>query len=325
MNKTAWKRKGIAALLFAALGLSLLANTAGAAAKTTQVNVQTKAVQLVFDGKTLSLPTGQHVFSINGTNYVPVRFISYALQKNVGWNDKTKTVTVSDPTKPEAVMLNEFLMNLAGEAGKPSSKGGLKLLVTPVQAKFVFDGSSKSLPKGQSAYNVNGSIYVPIRFMSESIGTDIGWDGKSGRITAVSPAYKKEQEAAGAENGEGDGKEETSTGGTATGGGSSGSAKPTLESITASTEARLHTLESSCQNTLMNIALSAFGQSAEEKAKIRTQGQKALDQCKAQFETIVTNAENQLTTNGYSTAIIAEYRKYFQEQLDAGKAIFDSL
>lgn len=317
------RRKVWAAVLSVTLGLFALQASAGAATKPTTVKVESRAADLVFDGQKLAIPNNQYIFMVNGTNYVPVRFTGYALQKNVQWDPVTKTVTVKDPTELEAKTLKEYLMNAVIQDNVSSAKGGTKLTITPVQAKFVFDGKVVTLPKGQSVYNLNGSIYIPVRFMSESVGTEIKWDGKSGKISAESPAYKKQQEENANPNNPNpnnpDGQQPgTNPGGTP--GGTTPGAKPTYESITSSTEQQLRSLESTCTTNLMNIVTSSA--SGTQK---KTDLDNTLSQCKSQFNSIVNGAEQQLTSNGYSTAIIAEYRSYFEQQLKAGEDLLKAL
>jgi len=60
-----------------------------------------KTIQVVFmdlkinvNGKQISLDTEPFVY--NGRTFVPVRFISEALNKEVIWNDDTKTIDIND-------------------------------------------------------------------------------------------------------------------------------------------------------------------------------------------------------------------------------------
>lgn len=326
MKQLHWTIKRLPVLFFVLLGLHLTALSAFAA--TPQVKVESRAADIVFDGKRLAIPQGQYIFMINGTNYVPIRFISYALQKNVGWDPKTKTVTVQEPNKQEQAMLKEYLINAVAKDGQLSAEGGKKLSVAPVQAKFVFEGKTVQLPKGLSGYMLNNSIYVPIRFMSESVGTEIKWDGKTGKITAETPAYKKQQDQAQTDTGT-----ETGTDGGGAIGGSpggpgpgSGSDNTSYASITANAEKQLNALKDGCYGSLMDLGMKYLASSDEqEKKQLLAQGDAKLTECTNSFNQIIAKTEQQLTANGHSTAILADYRKAFEDEIKAGRELMKGM
>lgn len=312
------------------------------AAPSTTLKVKTSSFNVVFDGKKLVLPEGQYVFAVNGTSYVPLRFMSYGLQKNVQWDAKTQKVTVSTPTKQEAVSLKDYLTNMVAYNNEVSAKGGVTIQIVPKTVNLVVDGKAKAMPKGQSGYAVNNTLYVPVRFMSEAVGTAIQWDAVKKQVSAESAAYRAEHGNPGiGSNSGGNGTGGTtggSTGGTTGGsngdttGGATGGAgggaitKPTYESITANAEQRLNTLQSGCQTSLMSIGLQYIGtDDPQEKTKLKNQGYAKLDSCTAKFNTIISETEKQLKDNGYSTAVLQSYRDEFNRQVEAGKEIMKGM
>lgn len=317
------------AIIALALMLPAVAN-AQTTTTSKPVKVQTSAFELVFDGKTVNLPDGQFIFVSQGTSYVPVRFISYALQKKVVWDSKTKKVTVTEPSANELTVLREYLMNAAGEQGKQSSVGGKSITASPVAASFVFDGTARNLPAGQTAFMVNNSIYVPVRFMSESTGTQIKWDSVNHRISGESKTYRDEQQSS---NG---GKTDDTTGGEQTntdngtsgngagagpiGGGGVTDTKPTYDQIKSQTDAKLQSLYNAAQSRFLSMAqqyLSATDDAA--KKSIYAQGEAYLTDITSQFNAVLADTEAKLTANGYSTAIIQEYRNKFEAEIAAGR------
>jgi hypothetical protein len=247
---------------------------------------------------------------------VPIRYISYALQKSVKW-DGVKA-SISEPTEEELAALKKQLQGAT--AGNQTSKASVEISIQQVKATLEFDGEVKGLPAGQALFGYKGSIYAPLRFLSESVGTAIDWDPVTKKVSGESKAYRAEQEA----------KEEAVLPGTGAAGGGAGlpgtgAVKLTYEQITAEAEAKLTSLRNSCKATLMNMAFQYVAADDAGKAELKAKGLQEVDNCSSKFETIMTETSAKLTANGYSTAVIAEYRAAFDEELEAGRAIAESL
>ncbi|MEK4346203.1 copper amine oxidase N-terminal domain-containing protein [Paenibacillus sp. FSL P4-0184] len=298
-------------------------------AATATVKVQSMNVNMIFDGASIGTPAGQYVFMYNNTTYVPLRFMSYALQKSVAWDAKNVKVTVAEPSSSELVVIKEYLMNATN--GNSASAVSKNLVLNQVKASYVFNGATKALPTGQSSFILNGSLYVPLRFLSESVGHNISWDQKTKTITAASKAY---QEQGGNNSSTGNnGKDPSpvvtpaptdSTG--AAGVGTAGTGKVSYETITSETEAKLTALKDQSQSTLMSIALEYLGAKDEaSKKSIKAKGVQQLSAFTASFNSIVADTEQKLNNNGYSTAIISQYRSEFESQLQLGKDLAEGM
>lgn len=292
------------------------------------IKVQNIDVRMLFDGVALQPPVGQYVFMYNNTTYVPLRFMSYALQKRVSWDAKNLKVTVAEPSASELVVIKEYLMN-ASTNSFSTTKG---IALNNVNANYVFNGNNTALPAGQSSYLLNGSIYVPLRFLSESVGNSISWDQKSKTITASSKSYE-EKNANVNSNGNGSGPSASATpsatattdptgaGGTGSGSAGTGTGKVSYESITSEAEAKLNALQSQSASTLMGTLgeyVSAKDDATRES--IKAKGKQQLDSFRASFDSIIADTEQKLNSNGYSTAIIAQYRAAFEAELQKGVA-----
>jgi hypothetical protein len=291
-------------------------------AATATVKVQSMNVKLIFDGVSIQPPAGQYVFMYNNTTYVPLRFMSYALQKSVAWNAKNVKVTVAEPSSSELVMIKEYLMNATN--GNSTSVASKNIVLNQVKASYVFNGLTKALPTGQSSFILNGSLYVPLRFLSESVGNNISWDQKTKTITAASKAYQ-EQSNNGSTGNNGKGPSPVTTPAPtdttgATGGGSAGTGKVSYETITSETEAKLTALKNQSQSTLMSIAFEYVGATDEaSKKSIKAKGVQQLASFTASFNSIIADTEQKLNSNGYSTEIISQYRSEFEATLQSGK------
>jgi hypothetical protein len=291
-------------------------------AATSTVKVQSMNVKMIFDGVSIQPPAGQYVFMYNNTTYVPLRFISYALQKSVSWDAKNVKVTVAEPNSSELVVIKEYLMNATN--GNSASGVAKNLVLNQVKASYVFSGATKALPTGQSSFILNGSLYVPLRFLSESVGHNISWDQKTKTITAASKAYQEQG-----------GTKDTSpvatpaptdTTGGAAGGGAAGTGKVSYETITSETEAKLTALRNQSESTLLSIALEYLRANDEaSKNSIKAKGAQQLASFTSNFNSIIADTEQKLNSNGYSTEIISQYRSEFESELAKGKKLAEGM
>lgn len=139
-----------ALLLSTALLVPLLAPSSRAAAS---VNVSVNGTPVAF-----SSATGTPFLDQNGRTQVPLRVTMEAMGAAVGWDNSTRTATVS--------------------------KGSVSIRI-PIGTSFILvNGVKKS--NDTSAQIVNGRTYLPIRIVAESLSATVNWDNstKSVQITA---------------------------------------------------------------------------------------------------------------------------------------------
>lgn len=340
------KTRTMAAILSFLLLAAMLPLTAAANAKS--LNVQSMNIQMQFDGQRLSLPAGQYAFIHEGRTYIPLRFFANALQQGVTWDSKSRTVTVSEPTAQEQVSLREWVMNAARTT--PTSNPVKTIKAQPMEAKLVFRGQAKTLPQGQSIYNVEGSTYVPVRFMSESAGASINWNAQAKSITAESAAYRNSQgqqpggtTQPGNNNGTtpGTGNGNTGNNGNAGnsggtppaggntgtpggGGGGGGGSTATQASIEADAKSKLDTLKASCMASIESLGLQWFGEKdTTKRQQLYAQAEAKVSECTVNFEQIVQNAETQLKAGGFSTSGLQTFRDEFSRELEKGRAMVE--
>ncbi|MGE5416252.1 MAG: copper amine oxidase N-terminal domain-containing protein [Acidobacteriota bacterium] len=86
-----------------------------------------------------------------GNTLVPMRATFTALGASLDWNEKTRTVT--------------------------ATKGSIGIIITVGSTRAYVDERAVTLET--SARVINGRVYVPLRFVSQSLGMDLQWDSKS--------------------------------------------------------------------------------------------------------------------------------------------------
>lgn len=102
----------------------------------------------------------------DGVTLVPVRVITEAFGADVGWIPESKTITLSYPEVEIVLQIGNPTADVNGKAET--------LLSAPELSK-------------------NGVTMVPLRFISENFGADVGWDDATKRITVTKGAASGEQ------------------------------------------------------------------------------------------------------------------------------------
>ena len=113
---------------------------------------------------TAEIPEGMgQIRERDDRTFVPLRFVSEFLQNEVWYMENSKYATVSSD---QAVILVQ--------------DGNENLFIT---SKLT--GQSTTLKMDTSAYidEVEGRMYLPIRFLAEAIGYDVGWDEATETVT----------------------------------------------------------------------------------------------------------------------------------------------
>jgi len=111
--------------------------------------------QATVDGKNVKLPGAPFVQKGTNTNYLPLRFVADTLGAQVVWNNASKRVTVLRGDKMLELWVGKESMTVNG-ARQTSS-------VAPIVIK--------------------GSVYVPVRVISEQLGHTVDWASKTKTIT----------------------------------------------------------------------------------------------------------------------------------------------
>ena len=96
---------------------------------------------------------------VDGRTLVPVRFVSESLGAVVGWNGETREVSIMDGTNVIVLEIDSPYVEVNGK---------IETLDVPAQI-------------------IDNSTMVPIRFVSETLGANVAWDGETRSVTIDTP------------------------------------------------------------------------------------------------------------------------------------------
>lgn len=316
------------ALVAIALAATITGTSFSSAVVAEQVSTTIEAyyapVQFQFDGSYLAPPSDQRGFIYQGSTYVPLRFVAYALDKAVEWNPDTYTVTIRKPGKTEQVTIDEYKMNRKTEKlnGSPdlSALQPTSLAVYFENVKYVFDGVSKQPTADLPGMIIEGNVYVPLRFVSESVGRKLDWDPATYTVKAAVVEASPKPSVTPSPSPTPSTTPSTSAG-VGGGGGGGSTSKPSQQSLFLQVVSDLGSLKLEAEATLNGYKADyAAASSEEEKAAIEANAKAYYDQIVSQFNSRVSAYESQLTQNGYGTSSVEEIKKAFEDTVAEKKA-----
>ncbi|NOU64522.1 hypothetical protein GC096_10825 [Paenibacillus sp. LMG 31461] len=316
--KASQRMKAITGLSLAlVMGISAQAS---AAQVPMDVDVYQVPMHFTFDGKEYAPPVDQQGFIYEGTTYVPIRFISYSLDKAVNWDPNTYTVTIAEPKATEKINISEYKLNtqVFSKSNEKFDKSKLalsNLKVYKEKINYVFDGVKKSPSDELPGYIVDGSLFVPIRFFSESVGKTINWDSETYTVSAVTKEEKKPEVKLPEVKPETKPVVTPPIGGGAGGGGGS-TIKVSVDSIKAEAKGKMSALETEAAGVLLELYLKYLATHDESlKSQAREYIRETSDR---KFEQIMSDTETKLTSNGYDRStidtIIDTYRNDYEKK-----------
>jgi hypothetical protein len=310
--KVSQRMKAITGLSLAVmLGVSAQASAAQAPM---DVDVYQVPMHFTFDGKEYAPPVDQQGFIYEGTTYVPIRFISYSLDKAVNWDPNTYTVTIAEPKATEKINISEYKLNTqvyskSTEKFDKSKLASSNLKVYKEKINYVFDGVKKSPSDELPGYIVDGSLFVPIRFFSESVGKTINWDSETYTVSAVTKEETKPEVKLPETKPETKPVTPPIIGGG--GGGGGGITKPSEASINAEAKERMSALESKAAGVLLELYAKYLATNDES---LKAQGRAYIAETDTKFEQIMSDTETKLTSNGYDRSVIDTYRSDYEKK-----------
>lgn len=130
--------------------------------------------------KTYLFVDGNHIktdaepFIENGRTLVPIRFISENLKNKVDWNSAEKKVTITPEEEKE---ISKIELIIGSDIAKLYDK----------------DGNIKEEKLEVPAKITNSRTFVPVRFISETLGTEVNWDPEN-RVVIIGDKTKYSSE-----------------------------------------------------------------------------------------------------------------------------------
>ena len=165
MNKT----KITAIMLTIAALLGLTAFLPGAALSAELVTVFVNDQKIIF-------PDAPAYIDQKGRTQIPVRYIGEALGAQVDWDGAARRATFSLETEETARYVDLYIGSDV----------------------YYIKNSPKNLPEKKTMDTIavveNGRTYVPVRYVAESLGATVRWEGSTRTVYVTSPLAIKEQE-----------------------------------------------------------------------------------------------------------------------------------
>jgi hypothetical protein len=147
-------KKGLGLLLAGALMLGTVPTVAEASLAPSYVSV-------IVDGKKVWFPDAHPFVNSDYRTMVPVRFITESLGADVKWLGETQTVAIQYKGKDIKLRVGEW--------------------------KATVDGVEKALDTAVMLHN--NRTFVPLRFVTETLGGEVTWDGKTQSVQIKTEAY----------------------------------------------------------------------------------------------------------------------------------------
>lgn len=243
------------------------------------IKVSFAPIHYVVDGADYAPPEAQLGFiSSEGNTYVPLRFVASILNKTVAWDGPNSKVTVTAPTSEDWKTIREYLttQEVKNSSIQPVDKSTMKMtsiLINTREVNYEFDGKLVKPNAKTPGLFYNNSIYVPLRFIYESLGYAPSFDASTYVI-------------------------ETHTEATLL----------AYQTIVKINDKLIVEKKAACEAKVLPIAFNLLKTlTAEEKQVLVQQAEDIIVDCRAELDVMLDVLAEQLTDAGYSTEVVAQY------------------
>ncbi|MCL6457682.1 MAG: N-acetylmuramoyl-L-alanine amidase family protein [Gorillibacterium sp.] len=119
-------------------------------------------IKIMLDGQSLQIPANVKVENVNNSIMVPLRMVVESLGFEVKWNQQTQLITVFKDNRQVELTIGSMVAQV--------------------------DGVEKKLPV--APVNRAGTSLVPLRFVSETMGLNVGWDNQQRVVSIKTPSVE---------------------------------------------------------------------------------------------------------------------------------------
>lgn len=139
-------------------------------------NLTNKIIRVIMDGEDITYKFSQYPEVISGRTMVPMRVIFESLGADVTWDGNTQTVVA---VRDE--FAGQKITTVTLKVGSKNAKIDLK------QVLNMSTEHSENKTLDIAPMIRNGSLMVPLRFVSESLGAGVLWDSTNNKVLIFSP------------------------------------------------------------------------------------------------------------------------------------------
>jgi len=124
------------------------------------IKLQIGSKKAIISGNEVAMEAAPFIDKTSGRTLIPIRIIVEAIDGKIEWDAKTSKVTIIKDAIKIELWIGKPIANVNG-------------VPTPIDVQA---------PK-LSPMIVNGRTFLPLRFVSENLGAEVGWDGATQTIT----------------------------------------------------------------------------------------------------------------------------------------------
>jgi hypothetical protein len=269
-------------ILILTIALLIPAGQAFAADTSETIKVSFAPIHYVIDGVDYAPPETQLGFiTSEGNTYVPLRFVASILNKTVAWDGPNSKVTVAAPTSEDWKTIRDYLSTQEVKNSKiqPVDKSTMKttsILINTREVSYEFNGKLVQPNAKTPGLFYNSSIYVPLRFIYESLGYEPSFNAGTYLIETNTDADLL-----------------------------------AYQTIVKANDKLIVDKKAACEAKILPLALNLMAKqktlTADEKQAIVQQAEDIIVDCRSELDVMLDTLTKQLTDAGQSTDVVSQY------------------